>query len=500
MIEAMISGFVQLWAWKPILLMVLAIPIGCFFGAVPGLGGNLGLALCIPFAFGMDPICGFAFLLGMHAVVHTGGAIPGIMFGTPGTGPNAATVIDGFPMAQKGEAGRAIGAALMASGMGGILGAFLLALMIPVVRPVVLAFSPAEFFMMCIFGITLISLISGNSLVKGLIVGLFGLALALVGMDPKTGILRFGFGQTFLWDGVDLVAVVVGIFALSEMIDLAVKGGAIAKTGTDADTSGYGFENVMQGIKDTFRHWWLLIRCSFIGIFIGMVPGLGGDAASWIAYGHAAQTSKNPGQFGKGAVEGVIAPESANNSKEGGSLLPTVAFGVPGSSGMAILLGAFMILGLAPGPKMLVDELDIVWAMVWILVITNIFAVAMMIAVTGPMSKLSFVRGSVIIPFVLILVFLGSYLSIGHWGNLLVTIILGFLGYGMKKYGYPRPPLIIGIVLGHLAEVELHKAYTLWGMGLFMRPLTMVLLVLTILSITIPIIKWYRKDKGVHAA
>lgn len=495
MLEAIIGGLSQLLAWEPVLLMLLAVPIGCFFGVVPGLGGNIALALCIPFAFGMDPVCGLAFLLGMHAVVHTGGAIPSIMFGAPGTGPCAATVVDGYPMAQKGEAGRAIGAALAASGIGGILGAIVLALLIPVVRPLVLAFSPSEFFMMCIFGITMISLISGNSLIKGLIVGAFGLALSLVGMDPNTGVLRFGFGQTFLWNGVDLVAVVIGVFAMGEMIDLAVKGGSIAKTGHAADTSGYSFMKVTEGIKDVFRHFWLLARCSLIGAFIGMVPGLGGDAASWLCYGHAAQTSKNPEMFGKGTVEGVIAPESANNSKEGGALLPTVAFGVPGSSGMAIMLGAFMILGLTPGPMMLADELDLVWTLVWVLIITNIIAVVMMLAITGPISRLSFVRGSVIIPFVLILAFLGAFLSIGHWGNLLITIILGFLGYGMKKFGFPRPPLIIGMVLGHLAEVELHKAYTLWGLGLFLRPITLVLVVLTLISILIPVFKWYRKNK-----
>ena len=498
MLEAMLSGLLQTLSWKAMALMLLAVPIGMFFGAVPGLGGKLCLALCIPFAYGMQPINGFAFLLGMHAVVHTGGSIPSILFGTPGTGPDAATIVDGFPMAQKGEAGRAMGAALGASMVGGVIGALFMAVIIPIVRPVVLAFSPSEFFMMAIFGITLISLVSGDSLRKGLIVGAFGLGLSLIGMDPQTGVVRYGFGQLWLWDGVDLITVVVGIFALAEMIELGAKGGSIAQV-SQKEAAKYDLAGVLQGVADVMRNWWLFLRCAVIGCFIGMVPGLGGDAASWICYGHAVQTSKHPDDFGKGAVEGVIAPESANNSKEGGALIPTVCFGVPGSSGMAILLGAFLILGLSPGPMMLIDHLDTVWAMVWILVITNILAAVMLLAITDWIAKLTFLRGSFIIPFVFVFVMLGSYLSARVWENLVLAVAMGFIGYGMKKYDYPRPPLIIGIVLGHMAEVNLHKSLTLWGLGFMTRPYTMVLVALTVISLLHPVYKTYFKQGGVKS-
>lgn len=496
MLDAMISGLMQTLTWQSISLMLIAVPIGMFFGAIPGLGGKLGIALSIPFVFGMEPVAGFAFLLGLHSVVHTGGSIPSILFGTPGTGPDAATIIDGYPMAKKGEAGRAMGAALMASGLGGIYGAAVMAGILPFVRPVVLAFAPAEFFMMAVFGITFIALISGESMIKGLIVGAFGLILSFVGMDPQTGIVRYGFGQTFLWDGINLIAVVVGIFALAEMIELGVKGGSIAQVDRKDAASGYTFAGVLQGMMDVLRNWWLNLRCSIIGAFIGVVPGLGGDAATWICYGHAVQTAKDPETFGKGNVKGVIAVESANNSKEGGSLIPTVAFGIPGSSGMALLLGAFMILGVSPGPMMLINELDTVWAMVWILVIANVMGVIMLLAATGFVAKLSFIRVGLIIPFVLVFVMLGSYLGMGQWQNLILAVIFGFVGYGMKKYNYARPPLVIGIVLGHMAEVNLHKSLQLWGIGFLGRPITLILIALTVISILYPIYRRRHQRKG----
>jgi TctA family transporter len=475
-------------------MILVAIPIGMFFGAMPGLGGKLSLAICIPFSFGMEPVAGFAFLLGMHAVVQTGSAFPSILFGIPGTGPSAATVVDGYPMTRKGQAGRAIGASIGASMFGGVVGALVMAAIIPVVRPLVLAFGPPEFFMMAVFGITLISSVTGKSMRKGLIGGLFGLGLSLIGMDPQTGVVRFGFGQLWLWDGLNLNTVVIGLFAIAEMVDIGARGATAAHTGSI--NTAYDLASVFQGMRDILRHWWLSLRCSIIGAAIGMVPGLGGDAASWICYGHAVQSSKHPQRFGLGAVEGVIAPESANNSKEGGALIPTVCFGIPGSSGMAILLGAFLILGLAPGPLMLIDHLDLVWSMIWILMIANILAGVLFLGLTGWLARLAYVRTSFIVPFVLTFVMFGSFLGAHSWENLVVAVIFGFIGYGMKKYDYARPPLIIGLVLGQTVEVNLHKSLDIWGLKFLTRPLTLALLALTVMSILYPAIKHYRAARA----
>lgn len=462
-------------------LLLLAIPIGMFFGAVPGLGGKLGIVLLIPFVFGMDMTAGAVFLLAMHAVVHTGGSVPSILFGVPGTGPDAATIVDGYPMAQKGEAGRALGASLGASGLGGVIGAIVLALLLPVLKPVVLSFSPAEFFLLAILGITFIASLSGNSLIKGVAVGAFGLMIAFVGMDPQTGVARYAFGHLFLWDGVDIITAILAMFAVPEMIALGVKGGSVSAVTREA--ANYSVRDVLGGIADVFRHWKLALRTSVIGSLIGVIPGLGGDAASWICYGHAVQSSKTPERFGKGAVEGVIAPETANNSKEGGSLLPTLFFGVPGSSGMAVLLGALIMLGIQPGPQLLLQHLDLVWTLIWALVIANVLAVVMFLGIARWVGLLAFIRGSLLIPFVFVLAPLGSYLSEGHWQNLVLIVVFGLLGYALKRFDWPRPPFVIGLVLGPIAEVSLHQALSLWGIGFLLRPLSIVFVLLIIGSI-----------------
>ena len=472
-------------------LILLAIPIGMFFGAVPGLGGKLGIVLVIPFVFGMEPLPGAVFLLAMHAVVHTGGSIPSILFGVPGTGPDAATIVDGYPMAQRGEAGRALGASLGASGVGGIIGALFLAAMLPVLRPVVLAFSPAEFFLLALFGITFIAMLSGKSLIKGIAVGFLGLMVSLVGLDPHSGAQRFTFDQLFLWDGVSVIAVVLGIFAIPEMLSLGVKGGAIAEV--EGKPSRYDLKQVIEGIRDVFRHPWLTIRTSILGAAIGAIPGLGGDAASWICYGHAVQTCKNPENFGKGDVRGVIAPETANNSKEGGALLPTLFFGVPGSSGMAILIGAFVMLGIQPGPAMALTGMDLVWSLIWALALANFLSVFVFLLMAPAFSLLVFVRGTLLIPFVLVLAFLGAYLSEAAWENIVLLVGIGVLGYFLKKHGWPRPPFVIGLVLGKIAEDSIHKALAIWGPTFFLRPLSLVLIGLIILTIVVYI---YRLRTG----
>ncbi len=495
MLEGAWSGLLHTLNPQVFGIMMLGVPVGLLLGAIPGLGGNLGLALLIPFTFGMDPYSGFALLLGMHSVVQTGGPIPSILFNAPGTGPCAATCLDGYPMAQQGKAGRAIGAALVASAVGGVIGAIGMALLVPVMREVVLAFSPAEFFMLAVLGITFISLVSGDSMLKGLIIGALGLLLSFVGSDSQTGVMRYTFGQLALFDGVPIVPVVVGLFAGSEAISLMVKRGTIV------EGSGIKVGNdVMEGVKDVFRYWWLTLRCSIIGYIIGVIPGLGGEVSSWVSYGHAAQSSKDPKSFGHGNVEGVIGPEAANNSKEGGALIPTVAFGVPGSSGMAILLGAFIILGLQPGPAMLKEHIDVVWAMVWILVIANVIGALAFLVLTPYFSKLTQLRTSMIVPFILVFIMVGSYLTEGRFENFVITVIMSLVGYYMKKFDYPRAPLILGLVLGEIAETNLHISLRLWGVAFLTRPITLILLAITLVSVLYPVWQTWSKNRQLARA
>jgi TctA family transporter len=469
-------------------LMLIGVLIGIWVGITPGIGGRLSIALAIPFVFGMDMVAGAVFLLTMHAVNGTSGQISSIMFGVPGDGDDAATVLDGHPMAKKGEAGRALGASMTASGVGGIIGAIVFAVMIPILEPVILSFSPAEFFLLALLGITFIAFLSGGkNIFRGIIVGFYGVILATVGMDPQTGIARFSGDFLFLWDGLSLVTAVLALFAVPEMIALGVHGGSISAV--SYETAKFSSRQIFQGVLEVPRHWWLVLRTSIIGAVIGMIPGLGGSAAAWMCYGHAVQSSKHPERFGKGAVEGVIAPETASNAKEGGSLLPTLLFGIPGSSGMAILLGAFLILGIQPGPTLIIEHLDLVWTLIWALVVGNIIAVSFLLFVARWAAMLTFIRCTLIVPFILVTVVLGSYINEGQWENLIVLVMLSAIGYALLRAGWPRAPFVIGLVLGKIAEESLNKALALWGLNFFLRPLSLVLIALIVLTIAFAVYK-----------
>jgi putative tricarboxylic transport membrane protein len=440
--------------------------------------------MSIPLVFGMDAIHGSVFLVAMHAVVHTGGSIPSILLGIPGTGPDAATVCDGHPMAQKGEAGRAIGASLAASAVGGVFGAVFLAVLIPVVQPAVLAFGPAEFFALALLGITFIGAVSGRNLIKGLLVGALGLMMSFVGAEAQTGVQRFSAGQPFLWDGLEVTMVMLAVFALPEALSIAVKGRV---SDLSHGRTRYTAGDLWIGIGDVLRHRWLTLRTSFIGAAIGLVPGLGGDVASWVCYGHAVQSSRSPERFGHGAVEGVIGPEAANNSKEGGALLPTLFFGIPGSSGMAVMLGAFVILGIQPGPEMAREHLDLVWVLIWTLVVSNVLAAALFLAIGRWVVLAAYLRAGLLVPFVLLMTCVGVLLAASHWQNLALMVGLAALGYGFKRCGWPRAPLAIGLVLGPVMELSLHQSLTIWGPRFLLRPVAGLLLLATLATVAFSI-------------
>jgi TctA family transporter len=495
MLDAFIQGLIAVFLWKTFLVMLLGIFLGFWVGLLPGLGGATTLALMLPFIYKMSPVEAFAFLLGMHSVVSTTGDITSVLFGVPGEGTTAATILDGHAMAKKGEAGRALGAALMSSLIGAVVGAFALALSVPVVRPLVLTFGAPELFMLAIVGIAFISSLSGQggrALLRGVLAGLLGLLAAMVGDDPQAGIQRYTFGQLYLWGGLDLVPVLVGFFAIPEIVDLAVRGTSIAE---DMPQEKLG-KGVWTGVRDTFEHIGLTIRCSLIGTFIGIMPGLGGGVAQWIAYGHATQSARDQTErsgFGKGDVRGVLGPGAANNSKEGGALIPTIAFGVPGSSAMAILLGAFFLQGIMPGPDMLNKHLVITFSMVWTLVIANVITVAVSLVFLNQLAKLTLVRGSILIPFILLLAYIGAYTSNNHPGDLAVMLFFGFLGYLMILCGWPRAPLVLGFVLARIAENNFYISTMRYGTSWLLRPVVLVLLAVTLLVLFYPLLRFRNK-------
>ena len=483
MFDAFVEGLFLVLQWKPFLYMLIGMTIGFWVGILPGLGGGATLALMLPFIYTMTPQEAFPFLLGMHSVCSTTGDITSVLFGIPGEATSVATIVDGYPMTKKGEAGRALGAALMSSLVGAIVGAFSLALAIPVVRPLVLAFGSPEMFMITLLGLTCIATLSGQGkrgLLLGLMTGGIGFMLALVGQDRQAGILRFTFGQLYLWNGLPMVPAMVGLFAIPEIVDMAVQGTSIARNVDPNVKLGKG---VWQGIKDTFIHFWLTVRCSLIGAFIGIMPGLGGGVAQWISYAHATQSAKTAEEregFGKGDVRGVLGPGAANNSKEGGALIPTVAFGIPGSSSMAILMGAFFLLGIVPGPDMLTKHLPLTFSMVWTIGISNIIAVSVSLLFINHLARLTFIRGSLLMPFILLLVLIGGYTANNSVSDIIVVLVCGGLGYLMVRFGWPRPPFIIGFVLGDLVETYLYISVTRYGIDWLYRPKVIIIFLLAV--------------------
>ena len=492
--NAFVASFFQLFSGSVLLLMTIGIVSGFAVGILPGLGGPTTLALMLPFIFQMKPIEAFAFLLGMAAVTATTGDITSILFGIPGEPTTAATIVDGHPMAKKGEAGRALGAALMSSLVGAIFGAFALALSIPVVRPLVLAFGSPEFFMLALLGITFVAALSGEDPLKGLVSGALGLLLATVGLDPVSGIERYTLGQLFLWDGIGLVPVTIGLFAIPEIIDLAVEQTSIARQQVGK------IGGVMEGVKDTFRHWGLVMRCSAIGTYAGIIPGMGGAVSQWLAYAHAQQTAKNPEEFGKGAVEGVLGPGAANNSTLGGAMIPTTVFGVPGSVMTAILLGAFIIHGIVPGPDMLIPEargghLLLTFSFVWVIVLSNIITVGICLLFLQPLIKLTQIRAGLLMPFILLLIYLGAYAEKNTFEDLLIVLGIGLLGWLMVVFDWQRPPLLLGLVLGPLAENRLFISMDNYGLVWMWRPGVLLIFAVIVFGLFYPRIKKRRERK-----
>jgi TctA family transporter len=473
--------------------MLIGMAIGFAVGILPGLGGPTTLALMLPFVFRMTPVEAFAFLLGMLAVTATTGDITSILFGIPGEPTTAATIVDGHAMAKNGEAGRALGAAMASSLVGAVFGALILGVAIPILRPLVLTFGSPEFFMLAVLGVTFVASLSGEALVRGLLAGGLGLWLATIGLAPVSGVQRYTFGQLFLWDGIGLVPVTIGFYAIPELIEMAVQGSSIAKL----EVGRLG--GVWQGVRDTFRHWLLVLRCSALGTFISVIPGLGAATTQWLAYAHAVQSSPGRERFGRGAVEGVLGPGAANNSSLGGSLVMTVAFGVPASVATAILMGAFIIQGLVPGPGMLTPapkgHLTVTLAMVWTIVIANIVTVAVCLTFMNQLARVTQVRGRMLVPFIMILIYVGAFAEKNVFEDIGVVLVFGALGWVMSRLHWPRPPVLLGLVLGPLAETRLFLSTDNYGAAWLLRPGVLILIGVIAAGLIVPVVSARRRRR-----
>lgn len=494
MLEAAINGLLGVLTPESLGFMALGVLIGSLVGFLPGIGGPSTLAIMLPFVMTMkDPYLVIAILVGMDAVGNTASAIPAILISVPGSIGSAATILDGYPMAKKGQAARALSASFIASLLGGFVGPLALLASLPILRPLVLAFGSPEFFVLTLWGVTMVGVLSGNAPIRGLLAGILGVLLATVGLDPKSGVERFAFDQAYLWEGISLVIVALGLFGVPECIDLASRKTSISET----QEFGGGF---WEGIKDGFRYWWLTLRCSAIGAWVGFLPGLGSSVADWFAYAHAVQTEKNKESFGKGDIRGVIASESANNAKEGGGYIPTIAFGIPGSTSTALILTAFIAVGIQPGPDMLTKQLDLTFAIIWTLALANVIAVALCMLLIKPLAKACFYPFYTVVPLIIVFVFIGAFAANFSSYDLVALMVFSLLGFMMRRHGWPRPPLLLGMVLGEKMELYLWISSARYGLEWLLRPGVILLFLLVAASLFYPILKQRRERAEKEAA
>ena len=369
----------------------------------------------------------------------------------------------------------------------------LMAVALPIVRPLILFIGSPELLGLAVFGISMVAVLSGNSPLRGLTAACFGMMLAMIGSDPQTGTLRWTMDSLYLWEGLPLVPLTLGVFALPELCDLLVARTAVVQSGKMENN----WRGLWRGSMDCFDHWWLNIRCAWIGSVIGAIPGISASVIDWISYGHALKTEKDAQKtFGKGDVRGVIAAESATCSREGGALIPTIVFGVPGSAGMAILLGAFLMHGLVPGPDMLTKNLAITYSMVWSIAIANVLGSGLCFIFSSQFAKLASLRYSLILPVVLCMVYIGAFEGKRQWGDLYSLLFFGVFAWGMKHFKWPRPPLVLGFILGSILERYMFISIQRYGVSWMWRPLVVVMFVMALLSLLRPFLQDVKAHGG----
>jgi len=485
-LDAAREGLALVFSWPYILYPVAGTLLAMIFSTTPGLNSSSLMALAIPVTYAWDPL---AVMLLFGAFVGGAtfmGSVTAILFNIPGKAQSAVTLLDGYPMTEQGQAKTAIGCAAASSALGSTIGIFILIALLPLMRQAAIALGPAEYLMLAIWGLTMLAALLGNSVVKGLAAAGIGLALAMIGYDPRTAELRFTFGLDYLREGLSLVPVFLGLFALAEVIDLVASGRETLSGRLRVQHMG---GSVVEGIRSVFRHFGLFLRSSVIGTVVGAIPGVGGAVAGFIAYGHASQTAGDRSSFGHGDIRGVLAPEAAMDAKDGGALVPTLALGIPGGSGTAVLLGVLTLHGLTPGRELLTDNLVLVFVLIWSLFLSNWVTSLLGLVLVNPLAKLSMIRTSRMIPVILALAVLGAVQYRGQMADVVCAVLFGLLGYAMKRLDWSRIPLVMALAIAPLFESNLQLTLRLQELGridFWSRPVVIGLLLLTIGNLFLP--------------
>jgi len=470
-----------------LMYLMIGVLLGLLVGVIPGIGGIAGLSLLLPFIYGLDPVSGLALMVGLLAVNPTSDTFSSVLLGIPGGASSQATVLDGFPLARKGQAARALSAAFSGGLYGGLISALALTFFIFIARPLILAFGLPEMLMLAVLGMSMVAILAGRVALKGIIAAGLGLLAGTIGAAGAGGSLRMAtYDIPYLVDGLQIVIVGLGIYAIPEIVSLLREDQSIAKS----NDLGTGW---LQGIADWWRNIWLSTKCAVIGVIVGIIPGLGGSVVDWIAYGYTVQSTKDKGEFGKGDIRGVIGPESSANANYGGALIPTLIFGIPGSGSMAVFLGGMALLNLSPGPHMVRQELDITYTIVWSLALATVIGAGLCIVLASQIARITQVRFTLLAPLLFMTIAFAAFQSRMSQGDLIALIFIGFLGILLRRFDYSRPAFLIGFVLAEQVEGFANMANQIagarfnrgfWdGMAYIFTPLTLALLAMTVLSI-----------------
>lgn len=485
MIALFSQAIQQVLSFDVLLMMLVGITGGMAIGALPGLTATMGVAILVPFTFSLDPLTSLAMLVGIYIGAIQGGSIPAVLIRTPGTPAAAATTFDGYPLALKGESDKALASALFASFFGGMVGTLILAFSAPLISKVALKFSAAEYCTFGIFGLSVIISLSESSIIKGLISGVIGLLLATVGIDKVTGIPRFTFDSMELMSGISFIPVMIGLFAVSEIYHGAEKILQIERM-------SFTIQRLLPTFPE-FKHIFkTLLRSSFIGTFVGSLPGAGGDIAAFISYNEAKRFSKHPEQFGHGEINGIAASESANNATCEGAMIPLLTLGVPGDSVTAVLIGAFMIQGLQPGPLLFVKNADLVYAIFVAFFVANILNYIVALVGARIFARAVSIPRYLLLPAIMLLCIIGSYSIRNSFFDVWVMLLFGVIGYGMQKFQYPIGPVVLALILGPMVESEFRRAMIMYQKDytiFFTRPISLLFIILALISILGPSVR-----------
>lgn len=456
--------------------------VGILFGAAPGLTATTAVALFTPITFYMPLNISLSFLMGIYCGGFYAGSIPAILINTPGAPGNAATVMDGYPMAKKGEAGHALSISVTASYIGGTLSAFALLIFAPIIAKIALKFGSAEYFSVAILGLVCIAGVSGKSVLKGIAGAAIGMFLGCIGMDPMDGLPRFTLNNVNLMSGIALIPALVGLFAITEVL-------ARVEAGEEKSVMvAQQIKGILPNLKEYWENKWILFKSIVIGIFVGAVPGTGPTIASWMAYNEAKRGSDHPEKFGTGIPDGVMATESSNNAVTGGALIPLLTLGVPGDTVTAVLLGALMIQGLTPGPMLIAEHYDLVAKLLWILIFANITMLIMGLIASKYAPYILKIPTKILMPIVAVLCITGGYASNNSYFDAFMVVVIGLGGYIMMKFGFPVAPVVLGLILGPIIEPNMRRALegaNLNPLVFLSTPLSAGLLILSVVLVWI---------------